>query len=63
MTGGTGNHNKITLAVAAIMLYALRRTKYEVVMGDMQLLIPEFRPYTYQLIIDNCFIEGLKTLL
>lgn len=47
MTGGTGNHNKITLVIAAILLYALRRTKYEVFMGDMRLWIPEFRQYTY----------------
>ncbi len=47
MTGGTGNHNKITLAIAAILLYALRRRKYEVFMGDMRLWIPEFRQYTY----------------
>ena len=47
MTGGTGNHNKITLAIAAILLYALRRTKYEIFMGDMRLWIPEFRQYTY----------------
>ncbi len=47
ITGGTGNHNKITLVIAAILLYALRRTKYEVFMGDMRLWIPEFRQYTY----------------
>ena len=47
MTGGTGNHNKITLAIAAILLYSLRRTKYEVFMGDMRLWIPEYREYTY----------------
>ena len=28
MTGVTGNDNKITLAIAAILLYALRRKKY-----------------------------------
>lgn len=42
ITCGTGNHNKITLAIAAILLYALRRTKYEVFMEDMGLWIPEY---------------------
>ncbi|MCE2698268.1 MAG: Uma2 family endonuclease [Anabaena sp. 49633_E8] len=40
MTGGTGNHNKITLAIAAILLYAMRRKNNEVFMGDMRLWIP-----------------------
>ncbi|MDB9488752.1 Uma2 family endonuclease [Dolichospermum circinale CS-537/01] len=47
MTGGSGNHNKITLAIAAILLYALRRKKYEVFMADMRLWIPQFKEYTY----------------
>ncbi|MBD2135191.1 Uma2 family endonuclease [Sphaerospermopsis sp. FACHB-1094] len=47
MTGGSGNHNKITLAIAAILLYALRRKKYEVFMADMRLWIPQLRQYTY----------------
>jgi Uma2 family endonuclease len=47
MTGGTGNHNKITLAIAAILLYAMRSKNNEVFMGDMRLWIPEFRQYTY----------------
>jgi Uma2 family endonuclease len=47
MTGETGNHNKITLAIAAILLYALRRKKYEVFMGDMRLWIPQYKEYTY----------------
>ncbi|MEA5617972.1 Uma2 family endonuclease [Cronbergia sp. UHCC 0137] len=55
MTGGTGNHNKITLAIAAMLLYALRRKKYEVFMGDMRLWIPEYREYTYPdvIVTDN----------
>ncbi|QSV53158.1 MAG: Uma2 family endonuclease [Dolichospermum sp. UKL201] len=47
MTGGTGNHNKITLAIAAILLYAMRRKNNEVFMGDMRLWIPQFKEYTY----------------
>ena len=47
MTGETGNHNKITLTIAAILLYALRRKKYEVFMGDMRLWIPQYKEYTY----------------
>ncbi len=47
MTGGSGNHNKIALSIAAVLLYALRRQKYEVFMGDMRLWIPEYREYTY----------------
>ncbi len=47
ITGGSGNHNKITLAIAAILLYALRRKKYEVFMADMRLWIPQFKEYTY----------------
>ena len=51
MTGGSGNHNKITLAIAAILLYALRRKKYEVFMADMRLWIPQLRQYTYHDVI------------
>jgi len=47
MTGGSGNHNKITLAIAAILLYALRRKTNEVFMADMRLWIPQFKEYTY----------------
>ena len=47
MTGETGNHDKITLTIAAILLYALRRKKYEVFMGDMRLWIPQYKEYTY----------------
>jgi Uma2 family endonuclease len=47
MRGGTGNHNKIALSIAAILLYALRGKKSDVFMGDMRLWIPQFREYTY----------------
>ncbi|MBD2629228.1 Uma2 family endonuclease [Anabaena variabilis FACHB-164] len=47
MTGGTGNPNKITLAIAAILLYAMRRKNNEVFMGDMRLWVPQFKEYTY----------------
>lgn len=55
MTGGTTNHNKIALNVAAFLKYALRGQKYDIYMSDVRLWIPRYRQYTYP---DVMVIEG-----
>lgn len=47
MTGGTTNHNKIALNVAAYLKFALRGHNYDVYIGDVSLWIPRYRQYTY----------------
>jgi Uma2 family endonuclease len=47
MTGGTTNHNKIALNVAAYLKFALRGQNYDVYIGDVRLWIPRYRQYTY----------------
>ncbi|MBK1986768.1 Uma2 family endonuclease [Sphaerospermopsis aphanizomenoides BCCUSP55] len=47
MTGGTTNHNKIALNVAAALKYGLRKKNYDVYIGDVRLWIPRYRQYTY----------------
>ena len=47
MTGGTTNHNKIALNLAASLKIALRRKNHDVYIGDVRLWIPEARIYTY----------------
>lgn len=47
MTGGTTNHNKIALNVAADLKFALRGQNYDVYIGDVRLWIPRYRQYTY----------------
>ena len=55
ITGGTTNHNKITLNLAASLKIALRGKKYDVYMSDVRLWIPRYRQYTYP---DVMLIEG-----
>jgi len=55
MTGGTTNHNKIALNIAAFLKYALRGRKYDTYMSDVRLWIPRYRQYTYP---DVMVIEG-----
>ncbi len=47
MTGGTTNHNKISLNLAASLKVALRGKRYDVYMADVRLWIPRYRQYTY----------------
>ncbi|OYD87380.1 hypothetical protein CDG77_29605 [Nostoc sp. 'Peltigera membranacea cyanobiont' 213] len=55
MTGGTTNHNKIALNLAASLKIALRRKNYDVYIGDVRLWIPRSRQHTYP---DVMVIEG-----
>jgi Uma2 family endonuclease len=55
MTGGTTNHNKISLNLAASLKIALRGKEYEVYMSDIRLWIPRYRQYTYP---DVMLIQG-----
>lgn len=55
MTGGTTNHNKICLNLAASLKIALRRKNYDVYIGDVRLWIPRYRQHTYP---DVMVIEG-----
>lgn len=55
MTGGTTNHNKIALNVAAYLKFALRGQKYDIYIGDVRLWIPRYRQYTYP---DIMVIQG-----
>ncbi len=55
ITGGTTNHNKIALNLAASLKIALRRKNYDVYIGDVRLWIPRYRQYTYP---DVMVIQG-----
>ena len=55
MTGGTTNHNEISLNFAAYLKLALRKKPYRVYMGDVKLWIPSYRQYTYP---DIMVIQG-----
>jgi Uma2 family endonuclease len=55
MTGGTTNHNKIALNLAASLKIGLRRKNYDVYIGDVRLWIPRYRQHTYP---DMMVIEG-----
>jgi len=55
MTGGTTNHNKISLNLAASLKIALRSKKYDVYMADVRLWIPRYRQHTYP---DVMVIQG-----
>jgi Uma2 family endonuclease len=55
MTGGTTNHNKIALNLAASLKIALRRKNYDVYISDVRLWIPRYRQHTYP---DVMVIEG-----
>lgn len=47
MTGGTPNHNRIVIGLAAILRFALKRQAYDVFATDQRLWIPETNTYTY----------------
>jgi len=47
MTGGTTNHNRISLNLSAALNVAFKQESYEVFMGDVKLWIPRRRIYTY----------------
>ncbi|MBD0344325.1 MAG: Uma2 family endonuclease [Coleofasciculus sp. Co-bin14] len=55
MTGGTTNHNKIALNLAAYLKFALRGQDYDIYIGDVRLWIPRYRQYTYP---DVMLIQG-----
>ncbi|MEH2374357.1 Uma2 family endonuclease [Nostoc sp.] len=55
MRGGTTNHNKIALNLAASLKITLRRKNYDVYIGDVRLWIPRYRQHTYP---DVMVIEG-----
>ncbi|MBH8554880.1 Uma2 family endonuclease [Nostocaceae cyanobacterium CENA357] len=55
MTGGTTNHNKISLNLAASLKIALRGKKYDLYMADVRLWIPRYRQYSYP---DVMVIQG-----
>jgi Uma2 family endonuclease len=47
MTGGSTNHNRITLNFSSALNFALKRQNYEVFMENVRLWIPKNRIYTY----------------
>lgn len=47
MTGGTTNHNEISLNLATNLKFSLRKQDYRVYMADVRLWIPRYRLYTY----------------
>lgn len=47
MTGGTTNHNEISLNLASHLKFGLRKRNYRVYIGDVKLWIPRYRIYTY----------------
>jgi Uma2 family endonuclease len=55
MTGGTTNHNKICLNLAANLKFALRGQGYDIYIGDVRLWIPRYRQHTYP---DVMVIQG-----
>ena len=55
MTGGTTNHNEISLNLATNLRFGLKKQDYRVYMADVRLWIPRYRIYTYP---DVMLIEG-----
>ncbi|NBD34295.1 MAG: Uma2 family endonuclease [Cyanobacteria bacterium] len=47
MTGGTTNHNEISLNLASHLKFGLRKQNYRVYIGDVKVWIPRYRQYTY----------------
>lgn len=47
MTGGTTNHNEISLNLVTNIRFNLRKQNYRVYMADVRLWIPRYRLYTY----------------
>ncbi|MGB0564548.1 MAG: Uma2 family endonuclease [Spirulinaceae cyanobacterium] len=55
MTGGTANHNRISLNFASAFKVMMRRQGYQVFMADMKVWLPEPNIYTYP---DVMIVEG-----
>ena len=55
MTGGTTNHNEISLNLATNLKFSLKKQNYRVYMADVRLWIPRYRLYTYP---DVMLIKG-----
>ncbi|MEO1672489.1 MAG: Uma2 family endonuclease [Cyanobacteria bacterium J06631_2] len=55
MTGGTTNHNEISLNLATELRFKLKKQNYRVYMADVRLWIPRHRLYTYP---DVMLIQG-----
>lgn len=47
MSGGTANHNRISLNLGSALNFAFRQQNYEVFAVDLRLWIPQKRIYTY----------------
>ena len=58
MTGGTTNHNEISLNLATNLRFGLKKQNYGVYMADVRLWIPRYRLYTYP---DIMAIQGEPT--
>ncbi|NET00667.1 MAG: Uma2 family endonuclease [Sphaerospermopsis sp. SIO1G1] len=55
MSGGTTNHNKLALKIAAKLLAILEDQGYEIYIGDVKLWIEAYNRYTYP---DVMVVEG-----
>lgn len=55
MSGGTPNHNRISLNVSGELNFKLRKTNYQVYMADVKLWIPQRNNFKYP---DVMIIEG-----
>ncbi len=55
MAGGTTNHNKLSLKIAAKLLASLEEQGYEIYIGDVKLWIEDYNTYTYP---DVMVVEG-----
>ena len=55
MTGGSTNHNTISLNLSSELNFAFKRQDYKVFIGDVRLWIPDKQTYTYP---DVMVIEG-----
>lgn len=67
VTGGTPNHNKIALNLAASLNLGLKRQPYDVFVTDQRLWIPQKRIYTYPDVMVNAhpieYQEGRRDTL
>ncbi len=55
MTGGTTNHNEISLNLVTNLRFSLKKQNYRIYMADVRLWIPRYRLYTYP---DVMLIKG-----
>ena len=55
MTGGTTDHNEISLNLTTNLRFSLKKQGYRVYMADVRLWIPRYRIYTYP---DVMLIQG-----